>query len=265
MRVVDIRVDAHEDEVHLYLPGDAHSGTKYHAEHEFARTIQRIRDDPVGRWIDMGDKADFITPSDPRWKCGSIASWVHEDNIALDQGGYYCDVVQPIAPKCDGSIDGNHEDAIRQHCHVNIQQYITDKLGVRNLGFMALIHYTFYVTKTRCYGLDVVVTHGSGAGITRGAKINRLERLMNGFDAQVFGHGHVHEIILHPGMPYLYRAKAGRLKQRRKVGAMTGCFFRTYTQDVEASYGERKNYPPTMIGCPMFVITPSTGAVEVRA
>jgi hypothetical protein len=240
--------------VHLYLLGDEHVGTKHHAEKELAKTVARIKADPLARWIGMADKCEFITPSDPRWDGGAICSWVSPDNVALDESDYYCDIMAPIKDKCDGLLWGNHEYDIKKHCHVDVQKYICEKLGVKDLSYQAWIHYTFQPTQTQRVGIDVVVTHGAGGALTRGAKMNRLERLMKGFDAQIFGHGHVHDVILHAGDPYLYLSRDGKLKQRRKMGAMTGCYFRTYTQDVESSYGERKNYPPNIMGTPMFTI-----------
>jgi hypothetical protein len=262
MRVLKVPAQV-EREVHLYLVGDEHSGTKYHAAKDFKETVSRIKNDPLARFIGMGDKCDFITPSDPRWTGGSICEWVSPDNIALDQANYYCDVVAPIADKCDGMLWGNHEYEIKHHSHIDIHKYICEKLNVKDLSFEAWLIYQFYVTKTQMCRVDAVVTHGAGAGITRGAKMNRLERLMDQFGADIFGHGHVHDIITHPGKPYLFVTKDGKLKQKRKVGAMTGCYFRTYTQDVESSYGERKNYPPTLIGTPMFIIQMNEGDVTI--
>ena len=250
-----VRVEAPCDsEVHLYLVGDEHIGTRHHAARELAKTIERIKADPVAHWLGMGDKAEFITPSDPRWDGGGICDWVHPDNVALDQCDYYCDVMAPIADKCDGLLWGNHEYEIRQHCHVDVQKYICQKLGVRDLSYQSWVRYVLKPTLTRRIVVDAVVTHGAGVAQTRGAKMNRLERLMGGYDAQIFGHGHVHDVILHPGSPYLFLTRDGKLKQRRKVGAMTGCYFRTYTQGVESSYGERKGLPATILGSPLFTI-----------
>jgi len=241
--------------VHLYLVGDEHTGTKYHSEKELAKTIKAIHDDPAARWLGMGDACDFITPSDPRWDGGSICSWVSPNNIALDQADYYCDVMAPIASKCDGKLEGNHEFEIRKHSHVDVQKYICGKLGITDLSYQAWVRYVFKPTATQKVAVDTVVSHGAGCATTRGAKMNRLERLMGAYDAAIFGHGHVHDVILHAGNPYLYLTRDGKIKQRRKVGAMTGCYFRTYTQDVESSYGERRGFPPNILGSPMFTIS----------
>ena len=249
---VDLPVDS---EVHLYLVGDEHAGTKYHAEKELQKMVQAIKDDPVARWIGMGDSCDFITPSDPRWDSGGIPSWVHPDNIALDQANYYCDIMAPIADKCDGKLYGNHEDSIRSHSHIDVQKYICEKLGVKDLEYTSWVRYQMHPTKTQSVSVDAVLTHGSGTAVTRGAKLIRLERWMNDFDADIYGHGHVHDVILHAGSPYLRLDRGGKLKQKRKVGAMTGCYFRTYTQDVAPSYGEKRNFPPVVIGSPVFTIS----------
>ena len=52
--------------------------------------------------------------------------------------------------------------------------------------------------------------------------------------------------------------------EKRKIGAVTGCYFRTYMQGFPASYGERKGYPPTAIGSVVFEINPSTGEIDVH-
>lgn len=252
------------DEVHLYLVGDTHVGTRYHSTKDFADVIQCIKNDPVARWIGMGDQCECITPSDKRWQGKAICDWVSPDNVAHDQMTYYCDMVAPIADKCDGLLYGNHEDKIRREHHVDIHKNICEKLNVMDLSYMARLRYQFIVTATQRGSVDVLVTHGSGGAVTRAAKLARLERLMQAHSAHIFGHGHCHEIILHPGMPYLDLSQHLKLKNMAKVGAMTGCYFRTYTQDIDSSYGEMANYPPTMIGSPMFTIRLGEGTTDIK-
>ena len=87
--------------------------------------------------------------------------------------------------------------------------------------------------------------------------------IMDSFEADFYAHGHVHDIITDE-KPYLGLDSNGNIKHKIKVGAMTGCWFRTYTQNVRASYGERKNYPATSIGCPVFLVNPNTASVSVQ-
>jgi len=255
MNVVRLKTPCKDAEVHLYLVGDEHIGTRYHAETELQKTVSKIRADPLARWIGMGDKCDFIVPSDPRWDSGSIADWVRHDNIALDQANRYCDVMSPIIDKCDGLLFGNHESAIRRHNHIDVHSYICDKLNVRDLGVSAWVHYQFELTKTMRSGLNVVVLHGSGSARTKAARVRKLTDAMASFNADIIGYGHLHDMIPLPGIAPLDINSACKLKQRKKVGTLTGCYFRTYTQNVPPSYGEERNYPPTVMGSPVFTIT----------
>jgi len=255
----------HNGAIHLYTIGDEHIGTQLFAESRLQAKITQIKRDPIAYWIGMGDKAEFISPSDPRWDAGVIANWVHEDNIAIDQSEYYCDLYTPIIDKCIGLIEGNHEDAIRIHSHIDVQKNICKHLGVPNLGYSCWVRFKFKRRSSKeAHVFDGVFTHGSGWAITKGAKMNKLERFMDAFNARLYAYAHVHDIILETGKAYLDLDAKGNIKQRTKVGAMTGCWFKTYSQGVRASYGEKRSYPPTEIGCPMFTIYPDKDILKVE-
>lgn len=252
------------DEYHLYPFGDMHMGTQHCYEPGIVKQRDIIKNDPLAYWWDVGDSCEFITPSDPRWDGGGIAKWVEADNIATSQVNHYVEMMQPIANKCIGKNGGNHEDAIRIHNSDNVQKNICDRLDVPNLGYAAFIKLIFHRKNSReSHSYTIFTTHGSGCAITAGAKLVRLQRLMDNFDADIVAHGHVHDILTYT-KPYLKLNDNNEVKQRVKVGAMTGCWFRTYTQGVPSSYGERKNYPPVMMGCPRFTIIPDKDVVRVE-
>ena len=251
------------DEYHLYPIGDIHGGTKHCAEKMLARKIKQIQEDKLALWLDMGDSCEFITPHDPRWDSGGVSNWLHDDNIATDQVNWYCDMMSPIKDKCIGKLEGNHEVSIRLHNHDNVQRNICEKLGITDLGYSCFIKFVFERGKNEERRYIGFFTHGAGGAITAGAKLIRLQRLMDNFEADIIASGHIHDIISYT-KPYLILNNANEIKQRVKVGAMTGCWFKTYTQDVPASYGERKNFPPVAIGCPRFVIIPDKNILKVE-
>jgi len=252
------------DEFHLYPIGDEHLGTKHCAENRLMAKHKEINLDPLALWIGMGDKCEFITPSDPRWDSGVIADWCDADNIGVDQVERYVGITQSNAKKCLGLINGNHEDAIKKHSHINVQKNCCDALGVPDLRDMAYIKLVFerYRSAER-FQVIILATHGSGGAITKGAKMNRLQRLMDNFEADIVFHAHMHDIITDT-KPYMTLNAKGEIKQKVRVGAVTGCWFRTYTQGVPSSYGEKKNYPPTMLGCPVVNIRPHLREIEVQ-
>ena len=253
-------------EWHLYPIGDSHLGIKHCTESDLKKTVAEIRDDRTAIWIGMGDYGEFITPSDKRWDAKVIADWLKDDqdNIAEAQTDYIEKIFRPIRDKCIGLIEGNHEDAIRHFLHVDVQKNLCKRLELPNLGYSCWVRLRFSrKNSTEQHVFKCVFTHGAGWAITPGAKMNRLQRFMNAFDARIYAMGHMHDIITHT-VPYLELSDANIIRQKERVGAVTGCWFKTYAQDVPASYGERKNYPPTSLGCPVFSINPHTSAVKVH-
>jgi len=59
------------------------------------------------------------------------------------------------------------------------------------------------------------------------------------------------------------KAGVDTIKARVSIGAITGCWFRTYTKGIIASYGEKRAYPPTEICSAVFIINPHTGFLDV--
>lgn len=256
-----------------YPVGCEHFGTKHTAEGIARRKYKQIAGEPLSFWWNMGDKGDFITPSDPRWRHGTIADWVKEDNIATNQEDFYCDVVKEAVRaeiadygigKCVGLLWGNHEDKIRKHNHVNVQENICTKLGVENLGFSCMLHIIFRrVNSTEAHMFKGYITHGSGNAQTRGGKLMKLRKIMNQVrDVDFVAVGHMHDIIIETAET-LQTNKEMVIGNKEVVGAITGCFLRTYTQGVEAGYGELRNYDPVPLGCPVFIFDPTHGTVTV--
>jgi len=249
------------DEIKIHPLGDIHGGIKHCAEKKIKAKVAEIKDDPCSYWIGMGDYGEFITPSDPRWDVSVVADWLHKDDIADDIEKWVVKLFDPIKDKCIGLLEGNHEDAIRTHSHTDVHKHICRDLGVDNLGYTCIISFNFRRRNSKeAHMVKGVFTHGAGWGITQGAKMNRLERFMNIYPTcRIAAMGHVHDKITRD-YPYL-DIENEKIVDRTRVGMVTGTWFKTYDQGVRASYGEKKGYPPSVLGCPVFVIKPSLNKV----
>ncbi len=248
---------------HLYAFGDVHAGTIHCTEPDVLRKIQEIKADKNTYWVGMGDMAEFITPSDPRWDGGGIAKWVDISDIGYSQEQWVIKAFTPIKDKCLGMIMGNHEYSIFKHSHQNVHKHICDGLGVPNLGYSAFVHLLFNRENTNARHLiKLAVTHGTGNAITEGAKVNNLMRFMKSFDADIYAYAHIHDYIP-KSFTRLGTNDKGIIKNKVAMGATTGCWFRTYTQGINSSYGEMKLYPPNELCCAMFTINPNTGFLDV--
>lgn len=259
----------------LYCLGDIHSGTIHCVEDDIKAKVDEIKREYlkkkcIVRWLGMGDYGECITPTDRRWDPSqkAIAPWLKQDDIAESQRRWLVELFDPIKDICIGLLYGNHEEDIRRFHFTNIQQHICDDLKVDNLGYSSFVRFFFKREKSNeTRMMTGVFTHGAGWAITKGAKLNKLRRFMDDFDAQIYGYAHMHDIIIDtkPYMTTTGRAfDHAKIKAIEAVGAVTGSWFRTYTQGIVASYGETRVYPPTVIGCVYFTLNPVTGEVDVH-
>jgi hypothetical protein len=97
--------------------------------------------------------------------------------------------------------------------------------------------------------------HGAGAAQTKGGKINRLVSFMRNFDADIFFMGHVHDQMGARIQVLTADNDCTRLRNRQKVGVISGSYLKTYDQGV-TSYGEQKGYEPTTLGAAWVAIQP---------
>jgi hypothetical protein len=266
MQVVEYRIPYTQGQrvKRIYPLGDTHFGTLHCSEDKIKAQIQIIRDDPDAYWVGMGDLGEFISRHDPRFDGKCISKWVDPNDIAGSQIDFIVGMLSPIKHKGIGLLFGNHEEAYRRHQDGDPQKHICERLGLENLGYSCYIDLVFERNKSNeHHRFPGVVSHGAGGAITSGAKMTRLERFMDNFNARWYAHGHTHDIIV-KNKPYIDLTDGGKIVSRTKAGAMTGSWFTAYTQDIPASYSEIKNYPPNIIGCPIFEFDPSIDYVGVR-
>jgi hypothetical protein len=247
--------------------GDIHVGTEHCAYEKIQRQIEKIAANDFAYWIGLGDYGEFISPHDKRWDCQVISPWVEQDNIAECLTNRIVKLFEPIKDKCLGLIEGNNEDAIRRLLDVNVQKNLCERLGVSNLGYSCFYRLVFRrrpkVNRGEGHSYTLYITHGNGGAITKGAKVMRLQRMMDNFQADVYMMGHMHDIITDT-KSYLRLTEVNKISHLTKVGAVTGSWFRTYSQGVKASYGEIKGYPPSALGCPVFTICPDKNLLKVE-
>ena len=249
------------DKINLVLMGDFHVGNIGCDEAKIKEHVEYIRRTPNTFWVDMGDKAEFITASDKRWDSGSVAEWMEVkgiNDLPYLQAKRYVSLVKPIASKCLGLIEGNHEYTIYKHYHQNIQERICVELGVPNLGFLCVVGLSFRQKGRHTSNSALVricLTHGAGGSRYIGGKLNRLIAMGNDFEGvSVFAMGHMHDKIT-------YKKKKMFINHDNQISSKTisfcavPSFFHTYN-DGSTSYGERALYSPTSIGATKITIKP---------
>lgn len=249
--------------------GDVHLGSVACDEDLLASTIQRIERDPNCYWLLMGDACDFIQSKDWRFNPGTLAEWITVkdlNNISGVQKDRFLSYVEPIAAKCLGVIEGNHELSIKSHYERDIySEIVTEikemagalevyKLGLGYYGWLRMAFYSDEGNNVRS-AIDICLHHGFVGGRLAGAKALNMERFLWTHNADLVLMGHSHNVAT-------FRASVqgldhrGNFVERVRKGAFTGTFLSDVNLDGESTYSERKGYLPNPVGTITIVLQP---------
>jgi len=256
------------DEFRVVPLGDIHLGNAACDEKLFKNTVGRIAEDDRCWWIGMGDYCEFINRSDPRFSVTALAPWVkvaHLADLAKAQRERFLDLVAPIASKCLGLVEGNHELQIQRHYERSI--YLEIVAGVKEKGGFPAEHnlvldyagwllLRFYRSEDR-HRVSVVklyVHHGFAGGKLAGGKALNMQRWLWTHDADLVLFGHSHNAGTQ--VESVESVAGNRIVHTHRVGAFSGTFLNG------AEYAIQKGYFPTPQTTVEVVLRP--GAEESR-
>ena len=254
----------------LWPLGDVHYGSANCDVALLDETIAAIKRDPHALWIGMGDMVEAIAPNDPRWLAGgvdeNVVNLASQDRI----GDVYVDKLAaklaPIAEKCIGYGDGNHEHAFNRHYYTAISVRVLDAIGRPDVysGWASLTRLAFEDAAHHRCAVRIFAHHGWQSGRMDGAKVNESRRLMAYVDADIYLTGHSHSKFIVPNTRLGVNPSWTREVARTVYVAHTGSFLRTLQLD-RVGYAERAGYPPTTLGPPRFILRPSShGYVHIE-
>jgi len=253
------------DRWRLWAIADVHLYNRSCIVSELDALIEEIRTDPHALWVGVGDLADCISPYDPRFDAQEVAP--EKRNAFFEKLGRRVveDLVEkfrPIADKCVGMHNGNHEDKYEVATDQAITMDVAENLGTRYLGYCSAFDLVFSTGRSKV-SFVVWCHHGAGGAQTTGGKINKLKKAMTEvFDADIYIMAHMHE-QLDLSLVQLYKDPDGKILQRKKQGIVTGAYLATYREGT-AGYGEKKLYAPVSLGSSAITIVPATRRLGVE-
>lgn len=256
MEVIEKEIPYARSQVFKIFPiGDIHYGSAHCAEVEITRQRDLILNTPNSFIIGMGDYCDAILKDDKRFDIMGLASWVERDNIIESQRKKIVSLFEPVKDKVLTLIEGNHEDTIHSHYQNHIVKNVCRDLDVPYGDYHCFINLKFKRKgSTESHNYLIHAWHGSGAAQTEGARLNRLIRLVNDIQADIYLMGHLHAMTQHT--PDRLTLKYGKIKSIKLAATITGSWVKAYTQGESTSYAEKKGYKPSRIGCPVICIHP---------
>lgn len=248
----------------LWVIGDLHLYNRSCVEEMIDELVEEIRGDPYAIWIGTGDYADCITAYDPRFDATEVAPDKREKFFEGLPSKIIEDIVDkfyPIRKKCVGLLRGNHEDKFENKFEMSLVKDVCDTIGVPYLDYCCAFDLVFK-TKKEEVKFKIWAHHGAGFATTTGGKINKLNKAMSEvFDADIYCMGHTHEQMDLP-RSILYQDDKGVIRQKRKLGVITGAYLATYREGC-SSYGEKKLYSPVSLGSVAVTIIPDSRRLGV--
>jgi len=272
----EIKYPSRSNTIELYGIGDVHLGSAGSDKVKLQAKIQEIKDNPHAYWIGMGDYCECINPTDKRFDPYSIDpeyTLKSLTNLISKQRDDIAAYFEPIKHKCICLLAGNHEETARLHFYRDVTLELCSRLKVRYGGYDAFIKLSMKRIKD-VWAITLYVSHGFGSSRKSGAKVNRIEDVMDTWDADIVMLAHEHQKIACPPRLrmklvgdkdplYTNRDDRGlRIEVRHQVGVMTGSFLQAYVPGA-MNYGEKKLYRPNALGTPTIQITPSDKKIEV--
>jgi len=172
-------------DINLYPIGDWHLGSEQCQEGFIKEVLYRIKHDPRGYFVGMGDFMENAI-------IGSKSDVYRQILPPRVQMNRIVELLKPIKEKGLFLISGNHESRTHRLVGLTPEEYIGSQLDIPFKGFSC---YALFQLKSKirssfkCY-----FHHNTGGGYTHGTKVNRssaLRVITPTADAVFSGHSHI--------------------------------------------------------------------------
>lgn len=187
-------------------------------------------------------------------------------DIPKAQINRFVDYFKPIAKKCLGAIEGNHESAIKKHSDRDVYTEINNDLLLDRkavLGTSGLVRLQFMLYGKVEWSLDLFLHHGSGGGGRKsGGALSRLEELPLAINADIFAIGHTHKKFAKIQERVTVNNK-NKLTHKPIILINTGAFSRGITDNESGGYAERSLMYPQALGPVELLIYPEKKEVKL--
>lgn len=214
--------------LHLYPLVCWHVGAKQSSRKFIDFVINRIKKDPLARWIYMGDAGECVTKSSK----GNIYEQLMSPGDQLREAA---ELLAPIADRGLFGIRGNHGNRIDKDAGVGWDEMFCSRVGIPYLGVSALVS-----IRLKHKSLSLYAHHGSAGAISPAGKMSAGHRPETLVDADLVLTAHTH--ACGEAWPQLHKAHLDRHAKKVQWDTMK-MFVCGSAYDSRSGYAEEKMYP----------------------
>jgi hypothetical protein len=267
MRAIEHRIDVDSrlEIVRLVFHGDAHIGAGL-TDEKLLRDVAASLGMENTYWLDLGDRCEFINPSDRRFDPAALASWIKVRDLAdlaACQTTRYAEIFKPYIGTCLAGLSGNHELTLSRKYERDIYAEANAKLGLapeRCLGYSGFVRLRIYRKKTaNPWSLTIYISHGFGGGWLAGAKALRLERLPMAFNADIYAQGHSHTKMAFCKRRVGIGSRSNTIREQPYALVNVGAYMRGEL----GGYAEEHQYYPQGLGPVEVWLYPQTQEMKI--
>jgi len=234
---------------------DIHIGSTTCLRNQFEALCRRIKDEPNTYIIGLGDYAECITMQDNRYDTYTIdRMFINKlDDLPMEQIRYLKKFLFPIRDRIIMMSPGNHEDSFRRKYNIDLLYDLCHYLNVPKGDYMNYIRIKFDREQYHTQNVIMWTHHGWFGSRKRGAKVNNIEDIARGYEADIYIVGHSHDKF---STSNTYASLNGNsLILNDKVFCNAGSLSQAINLE-SSGYAERKGYFPTNTGIIEIDITP---------
>ena len=278
MRIVEhiINCSSRSDRVEVFPFYDVHCGKANCNEAAIRKEVQEIvrRNKMKNRHVRVlggGDLVNAISSNDrQRFDFSDVADWVVKGK-AKDVKNALADMpnrevkrlaklMAPIAHLFIGTLEGNHERALRKYHNIDVQMRICETLGCENLTDEAIIRFKFRRSTGQATSFNLYMRHGYGGGRSAGAEYMKLSAMLSEWEcADVCLSGHTHTFaVLDPKAAAMIPTKGkvpDSLLWKHRFAANPGCWLDSHAIS-RGTYESNSCYPARALMTCKIVVWP---------
>ncbi|MFW6377396.1 MAG: hypothetical protein ACOCZ5_01995 [bacterium] len=250
MEYIQERFGQGVDEVNILKLGDTHSGHPNYIESLVDDALSTIVNRPNGRIFLMGDLCEMSLTN-------SVGSVYEQILSPEDQIDYWVDKLKPYKDIIIGGVSGNHEQRAINSVGMSPLRLIFKILDIQDkfYGYSAMVKYSFNKGCIHDYNV-----HGSTGARTKGGILNKMYKLKDIAEADIYSMGHTHQLITDDTeIRAIPDSRNMKINDRRYYYVNTGSALAW-----SESYAEMKNYPKTLLGFPIIRMTGERGYQNVE-
>ena len=245
MKVIKKDLSKDIEKITIIPISDVHIGDKTANLKAFRDTIERIKKEPNTFTILNGDLCNIALKNSK--------SDVYSDELTpMEQVLQIIEFLEPIRDKILVMSNGNHEERITKETNIDVLYLVAKQLRLEQVYSPSWWYlYLSFGESNKHKPVLYTITgyHGSGSSQTTGAKANKVKKMSQVVQADVYIMSHVHEPINTKGVIYIPDYQHRTVVRKEMYYAISNSFV-----EYEGSYAERMGMIPGNTGTSEIVL-----------